>query len=478
MTMRNKLQKFTEFTNRLLPHETQYLLSVEQFEDEVKLGILKLVDYNCRHINQFIPYDTSIDKRKYSLLKSWIETRLSAIDVDESFEWMNEMERKIMTDSVQMREEKKLLKAIRNYEYPGFFFTKFYELVEFYRHFLLIRMRYADHKLTEDFLNTHREAYERSKRIMEQMHQATSDIVKQYSGNSAESIQWEAWLTRIFYDEHLDGFIRYLALVRLTFISFNYRKFDMLPEKYDYLDEKFGQGLYYSKRLLLNYYSNRLMLHSHFREYDKAVYYGYLSIREKTHDYIHYVNNLCAVLLRLKRHQEALQLMRQASPEMKVTKNFHTKVGFVAFYVEALNKNGQYKNAENYADSFLTAFAKEVLQYRWHLFFSVYFEALVRREQFQKLLKIARKYKLLEKDKNYQAKASYLPTIPWYVEIAKYKEGMSSRKEVTETFQAYIDAHLQASDKLSSLRNTTANLQAVIPEILQNLDWKSVGANP
>jgi hypothetical protein len=382
------------------------------------------------------------------------------------------MERKIMTDAIQSAEEKTLLKAIRSYVHPGFFFTKFYELVELYRHFLLIRMRHADHKLSDDFIEKHREAYRQSKAISEKMHQATRDIVTQYSSQSTESIQWERWLAEIFYDERLDGFIRYLALVRLTFISFNYRKYDLLREKYDYLDRQFAQGAYYSKRILLNYYNNRSMLHSHFREYDQAVCYGYLSIRKKNHDYIHYVNNLCAVLLRLRRYQEALQFLRKAAPDIKATKNFHTRVGFVAFYVEALNKNGQYKNAENYADSFLKAYPREVLQYRWHLFFSVYFETLLRRNQCQKLLRIAQKYKLLEKDKAYRAKASYLPTIPWYVEIARYKEGLSSRERVLAVFQEYLAGQAHPPEKHDLLRAIVEGMRDFVPELSRQLDME------
>ncbi|MEO1714623.1 MAG: hypothetical protein AAFU60_14930, partial [Bacteroidota bacterium] len=63
--MRNKLQAFTDFTNTLLPHETAYLLQNEQFEDEIRRAILQRVDFNCRYINQFTPYDTKLDKRKY-----------------------------------------------------------------------------------------------------------------------------------------------------------------------------------------------------------------------------------------------------------------------------------------------------------------------------------------------------------------------------------------------------------------------------
>ncbi|MDV7393057.1 hypothetical protein RZS08_16920, partial [Arthrospira platensis SPKY1] len=134
-SMRSKLQKFTDFTNALLPHETAYLLSIQQFEDEKRLEILEQVDYNCRQIQQFTPYDENLDKRKYSNLKAWITERLHAIDVDAQFEWMSDLERKIMTDSILPEEEKQLLKAIRHYEHPSFYFFKFYELVKHYRHF-------------------------------------------------------------------------------------------------------------------------------------------------------------------------------------------------------------------------------------------------------------------------------------------------------------------------------------------------------
>ncbi|GJM33060.1 MAG: hypothetical protein DHS20C18_20610 [Saprospiraceae bacterium] len=473
--MRTQLQKFTAFTNTLLPHETEYLLSIQQFNDEERLGILRLVNHNCHQIDQFTPYDTAIDKRKYNHLQNWIATRLSKIDVDEHFQWMINMEQKIMTDSIQISEEKELLKAIRKYQHPGFFFTKFYELVEQYRHFLLIRIRYADHEKASVFLDTFREDYLFSKSVHERLHTATLDIIGQYSGKNTESIQWEEWLTDVFYNEKLDGLNRYLALVRLTFISFNYRKFELLRDKFDYLDAQFSTGRYYSKRLLLNYYSNRLMLHSSFQEYDKAAYYGYLSVRHKNHDYIHYVNNLCAVLLRMQRHHKAYQLMKNALPEMKVTKNQHSKVGFVAFYIETLNKNQLYKNAESYGDIFLRAYSKEILEYRWHLFFTVYFEALLRQNHTDKLLKIARKYKLQELDLHYQSKATYLPSIPIYIQVAQYKESLINRKTIHSQLAAYLEQYAGDKDKSISFNKQLSGLKDLIPEIvnhLQGLKWQ------
>ncbi len=474
--MRSKLQKFTEFANSLLPHETAYLLSVQQFEDEIKLGILQLMDHNCRNIRQFTPYDTSIDKRKYSNLKNWITERLRSIDVDMRFEWLSEMERKIMTDAIDSQEEKQLIKSIRDYDRLDFYFTKFYELVKHYRHFLLIRLRYAYHRIADDFLERYREQYKRCKEVHDRLHEATLDIVNQYSRNSSHSLHWENWLTEVFYDQGLDGYNRYLALVRLTFIYYNYRNFEKLRKKYDYIDQLFTEGMYYSRRLLLNYYSNRVMLHSKFNEFEKAEYYGYLSIRDKNSDYIHYVNNLSAVLLRQHKYQEALQLMRTAYPEMKTTTNFHSRVGFVAFYLKCLNYNQQYANAEHYAESFLQAYKKEIFEYRWHIFFSSYLEALLKQEKFSKLLKVVRKQQLLERERQYQSSANYLPTILWYNAIARYKEMHIRQDELAELIQQSLIELEGLEGKQYQLRDLLEQVRPLAPGVVNRIRDKMLPA--
>ncbi len=457
--MRQKLKRFTEFANSLLPHETQYLLSIQNFEDNIKLSILERVDQNCRQITQFTPYDTSLDKRKYTNLKNWIVERLKAIDVDEQFEWMSHLERQITIDAITPEEEKKLLKAIRKYEHPHFFFTKFFELVQHYRHFLLIRMRFRDHELASNFVEEYQDAYKASKKINEQLHQASIDVVRQYAENNTESIQWEDWMTNVFYDEKVDGLNKYLALIRLIFIGLNYDRFDQLKEKFDSIDELFKQGKYYSKRLLLNYYSNRLLLHTKFKELDKAAYYGYLSIRQKTHDHILYVNNLCAILLRQKKNQEALKLMQQSTHDMRKSKNFYNKIGFVSFHVKCLNANGLYNNAENQAESFLLAYRKEVLHYRWHTFFTTYLETLLFQKKHIKAIRTIRKNYLLDLDKKYQKKPGYIPSIPWYHLIATYKEGEISRDLLFQSIIRDIENMYSQLNKTTMLADLMALLK-------------------
>ena len=470
--MRSKLQKFTEFANTLLPHETAYLLAIQQFDDKAKLAILQRMHDNCSRVTAFTAYDEAVDKRKYSNLKTWITERLNAIDVDQQFEWMSDMERQIMTDAIQPEEEKRLLKTIPNFPRYSFFFTKFYEIVEFYRHFLLIRMRYADHQVANDFLKVHREYYLQSKVISEKIHEATMDIVDQYSHSSSESIQWEQWLTEVFYNESLDGLNRYLALVRLTFVYYNYRRLEPVLEKYDYLDSLFRQGIYYSKRLLINYYNNRLLLHSKFQEWDKAEYYGYLSIRSKNSDYLHYVNNLAAVLMREKKYKEALQVMKDAYADAKETKSFHSKIGFVAFYIKCLNHNRQYRSAENYGESFLSVYRREIFEYRWHLFFSAYLDALLQQNKYDKLLKTVKKYQLLYHDRQYEKKATYLPTIRWYHAIADYKESLLSFNDLTATLLQPIAPNASEPDRLPQLLELLRELSSHIPEAYQAIQGK------
>ncbi|MEM9848932.1 MAG: hypothetical protein AAF847_13675 [Bacteroidota bacterium] len=435
--MRSKLQKFTTFANSLLPHETQYLLTHQALADEERIAILKRIDFNCQHIEQFTPYDETIDKRKYSHLKNWIEQRLRAIDVDVQYEWISALDHKIMTDSILPEDEQQLLKFIKNYQHPIFFFTHFYELLQNYRQFLLVRMRYDDHESTNRFLKTYQAQYLHAKSIYEKLHLATLDIVEQYKAATAESRQWERWLTDIFYDEELDGLNRYQALIRLNFIAFNYRKFDTLLEKFIYLDQQFSAGQYYSKRLLLNYYGNRLLLHSKSRELERATYYGYLSIRAQNHDYLYYLTNLCAVLLRQNKHQEALKIMQQGAKAAKKTKNFHAKIGYIAFYTECQIACGNYKQAERYASTYLNVYNKEIKTYRWHLFFSAYLKSILQQYKYKALITIIQHHRLLEKDKAYQKKATYLPTIPWFHAVASYQEGILNKCELEDILKQF-----------------------------------------
>ncbi len=483
--MRNKLQTFTDFANRLLPHETAYLLSIQQFQDKERLDILTQIDTNCQYIKLPIVFNEQIDKRKYSHLKIWIEERLQHIDVDFQYNRIMQWHQHLITDTIAPNEEKALLKTIElqisnikvvkhldfpnhkfQIEYPlnmDFYFVKFYELVKDFRQYLIIRMRYTEHEVADNFIKTNEKKYQYCRTVSDKMYEATRDIVNQYAQKEAtETVLWEEWLTERFYDENLDGMNRYFALVRLTFIYNNYRQFDKLKDKYDHIDALFRQGFYYSKRLLANYYSNRLLLHTRFKEFSKAEYYGYLSIRVKNSDYLQYVNNLCAILLREKKNEAALKLMREAHPELKHTQSFHNKVGYMAFYCKCLNVNGLWRESESYIESFLNVYKTEVFEQRWHIFFTTYLESLLGQNKYVKSLQIIKRFKLLEKEKQYRKKISHLPTMLLYNALCEYKEAIIGFNDLKKIF---------ASEKkaFSELSDTSYQFEGIMNNILNNL---------
>jgi len=427
--LKPKLLSFTRFSDQLLPHEGHYIARVQAFQDEENQQIIHQLVAYATDPDVCISFDEQIDKRKYSRIKNWVKQKLDAIDVDLQYEWITKMEQQIMMDGITPQEENKLLRTIRNYEQPAYYFMKLYELAQHYQQFLLVRMRHKAHQEVHAFILKHRASYQRSKAIYEQLHQATVDITNQYSLSNTESNQWEDWLKEIFWDDSVDGLNRYYAFIRLTFMHLNYRQFDKLVEIFQEIERLFQQGLCYSKRIMLNYYSNRLILHSKIGELDKATYYGYLSIRQRNADFFHYVNNLCGVLLRRKKAGEALALMDRVKAEIKEISSSHTKVLYSALYIRCLIQNYQPEQAQKYAERFLRGYREEIFAQRWQTFFTSYFHALIVQEKYETLVKIAGLQKLFYKEKQARLSQGYSPVLAWYIELARFKEGRITEKQ-------------------------------------------------
>lgn len=430
--MKRKLARFQDFADTLLPHETGWLLANHHLTDPEKVRILAQLDMHSRHHDMPEPFDQLIDKRKYSYMIKWVHERLNSIDVDVQFRLITELDLQIATDSIQPEGEQQLSRLIRDTDHRAFNFSRIYEMVRNYRHFLLIRMRYGQHQEADEFLRRYRAQYEHARDINDKIHYATQDIVRQYAGSPAESIQWERWLTDVYFDVELDGNNRYMALVRLTFLYFNYRQYDRLLSKFDAYDLLLQNGIYYSRRLLINYYNNRLLIHNYTSDFDKAIWYGYLSIREKNADYIHYVNTLSGVLLRQHRHEEALRVLRSAYGMLKQVSSFHNRLLFVTFYLQALQANGLSKNADNYAETFLRAYSDEIFNHRWRLFFRVVFDLFLERNRTGRLVRIARKYQLIRREEEHIRSAGGHPYLLWQYSLAAYLEIRITRSRLEE----------------------------------------------
>lgn len=429
MSMRSKLSTFSDFANGLFPHETDYLLSVQQFSKPENLKILNLVSYNSKNPLNRLPYDTTIDKRAYSYVKNWIADTLAKADVDLFYEWLLTIEQRVMTDSITPEQEKALIDKALRMDSTRYNFIRFYQVMQHYRDYLMVRSRIRYYSKVTDYLESNYKSYVKSVDLNNQMNIAAERIVKQLATNSDEFIRWEKLLTKIYYGKDLDGYSRYRAAVRLTILYYTNREFEKLLNLYDDLDSQFRSNIFYSKRILANYYHNRAMMLSKLKELDLAEKYGFLSIRQKNSDYLFYLISLCDILLNKGKHDKALRLMTNAIPELKKSNSFHSKIGFAAFYIKALLANGQIEKAVSYGTSFFDGYKKEILEYRWHLFFSAYLLALLRAEKYSRVLSISRRYKLVTREKRQRDTALYLPVILWYTILSEYMEGVILKNE-------------------------------------------------
>ncbi len=461
--MRLKLVTFSDFANHLYPHEADYLLSIQHFSKGVNSQILKSIHHNCHHPEKPREYDPAIDKRSYSYIKAWIVQSLDKADVDKFYEWLAYTEKQVILDAIIPAEEKEILAFIKTISPSQYFFLRFYELLQYFRDYLLIRLRNRIYKPVNDYLQKYEAAYHRGMAINIQLNQAAEEIIRQHETLDAEPIHYSDFLKTTFNDSSLDGYTRYRAAVRLTFLYYNYREFENLRVVYDELDKLFKTDVFYSKRILANYYSNRAMMHSKLNELVLAEKFGYLSIRQKNSDYLFYLANLCGVLLRSRKYDKALKLMSSSIPELKKTSSFYNKIGFASFYTRTLVYNKMAAQAVSYANTFLEAYKKEIFETRWHLFFSAYLQALLTAENYSRLLSVAKRYNLLALEKKIIDKTVYMPVLLWHHEVALYMEGEQTRERLVETILSSSRMLLQNKYKASRIHELLDNLADAIP---------------
>ncbi|MDN5349559.1 MAG: hypothetical protein PWQ54_955, partial [Bacteroidales bacterium] len=177
---REKLVRFKTFAGELLPHEVHYLQAQAAFSDSINAALFKQLCDFVLHPEQDITFDPKIDKRKYTYLKNWVEKQLAAIDADHFFEWMHQLDLKLMTDQISPDEEIELLGKIKRYSKPSYYFMRFYELVQNYRNYLLIRVRGNYLPVVSTFLVTFKQQYQEAIKVNHLLHDATNDIVNQY----------------------------------------------------------------------------------------------------------------------------------------------------------------------------------------------------------------------------------------------------------------------------------------------------------
>lgn len=460
--MRTKLSTFQEFTESLYPHEIEYLLSIQNFSKTINLEILRQIHTNSTSKNTIKPFDSNVDKRTYSYLKTWIQESLTKIDVDIFFEWLIEVEKRVLTDIISPADETEILIGIKQIKPSYYYFIRFYEFLQYYRDYLLVRNRTKQNTVVSEYLEKYKDNYLKSTQINHQLHLITTKIVNNLSYTKDELATTEALLQSIYYDEELDAYTRYRAIVRITIYFYNNREFEKQLVVYQHLDDLFKTPIFYSKRILANYYANRAMMHLKLNQLDLAEKYGFLSIKNKNSDYLFYLVNVCGVMLKQGRKEETLKLMRNSIPELKNTNNTYYKIGFASFYIKTLLINKKQEKAVEYATSYFEVYKKEIFEKRWHLFFCAYMGALVQSSKYSKVLSLSKRYKLVSMEKHRIDRADYLPTIQIYTLISEYLENKINSEKL-------INSVVKTSKDLMTDKYRSRKVIDLLDEMAKNL---------
>lgn len=447
--MKEKLRKFKAFAQALLPHESRYLLSIQRFQDCEKLQILEQIVKEAESITAQCAYDQTVDKRKYSYIQKWIGNELNKIDVDKNYLWISKMQEDILLDRISSQDEVEILKSLNSFNNTSYFFTKHYEMLIELRQYLLIRRRYTAYKKVDNYVNEYTYDYQRSLLISRQMDQATKEIMGLSSKSTNDSKKWEEWLRNTFSNEHLDGLNRYMAFVRLSYHYLHENELNKLEETYKSVQPLFENGHYYSRRLLLNFYNNSLVLYDRKKDYPKAYYYGMLATKGTGPDQLLYFNNFINIMMKQTKYDAALSLINEKAFKISAFTDNYSVIGYVSNYVRCLLKTGHMNHALNKAKVFWEDNKSTIMEYRWHRFLTAYIEALLASGEYLKIMRLVNRYKLIPLEQE-RLDNNHLPinrSVEAMYDLATYYKGDLSKKQIMlklEDYQQQDVAHYLA----------------------------------
>lgn len=467
--MKTRLAAFTAFCDSLYPHETDYLLSVQQFSKPDNLKILSIINHNSKNPDRPISFDPKVDKRTYSYLKNWINEVLQRADVDLFYDRLLELERCVMTDSVTPETEKEFVDLAGTTLPTHYYFIRFFQVMQHYRDYLLVRNRIRYYAQVSNYLMKYHENFIKATDLNHQINSAAEHVIKQISAADSEFIRWEDFFKSIYFDSSLDGYTRYRAAVRLTILYYTNREFEKLNDIYNHLDAVFKTNAFYSKRILANFYHNRAMMHSKLGQLDLAEKYSFLSVRQKNSDYLFYLVSLCDILLRSNKPKQALHLLSLSIPELKNTNSYHSKIGFASLYIKTLLANCQINKAIDYGTLYFESYRREIFQYRWHLFFSSYLQALLMGEKYSKVVSLVKRYRLIAKERELLGTATYLPVILWIYNVSEYIEGSISLETLKNTIETSARSELKNKHKQAKIFELFKIIGFALPEAVKEI---------
>ena len=421
-----KLKKFNLFVDSLYPSELTHVLKNNSFEDEDIFSILAVMKQRVEKPEANVSFDAEIDPRKYSKLIRSFKQKLDAIDVDSYFAWISRINHLITIDNIPPNEQAKIIREMESFQ-PGWFHVKsFYDLLKNYEGYLLRRLRKAEYQKVKRFLKEQKSIFEKNDEISNEVTRVTERVA---FGKSRYLTKSElTWLLHTFRDEKLSKKIRYEALLAYMMHHINQKDVAPLIEPMNELEVSIFNGHFYSRRILANFYANKLIVKHTLRDYDTAIFCGNLSIKHHTQDHLYYLNNFVSSLLQCDRYEEALQKMRDSFREFKLSRDLNRKTVFMTNYCRSLNLGRRFTKSVSMSASFVDEFGKKIFEARWHYFFRTYFHALLALENTEKMIKLEKKFDLLAKEKE----GGFVPFLQAMIIAARFREIKLSQKDFLE----------------------------------------------
>ena len=424
--MKIKLARFEEFADQLYPSEVKFISDNNQFTDPELFKILATLQQRVNHPESPVIFDPLIDPRKYSKLIKYFKQKLEKVDVDQYFTWINNFYYQVAIDAISPEEQTKVLTEIRHFDPRWYHADVFFQAMEHYKTYLIMRGRLKDLNIIKDFISRYRVTFDLNRSMMVHIETLTEQIIFEHKQKKSDISTDEVdEMLALFRNENLSKKTRYAALLAYIMYHINHENSKKLIAPIQELEDAIYKGDFYSPRLLANFYANKLLLLNKLGKQEEAAKCGLLSIKHHTEDYLYYLNNYTTVLIHLSETKKALNQMKEAFETFKKSRNLNNRMVFISNYCRCLNETKQFNNTVRLMRIYLEEFKDRTFDHRWNYFFRTYFYALVMNGQNGLVLRLNRKYKLVEREQT----MNIPPYLHLLVSAAEFSELKINRSE-------------------------------------------------
>jgi len=126
----------------------------------------------------------------------------------------------------------------------------------------------------------------------------------------------------------------------------------------------------------------------------------------------------------------------------------------------------------DYGGNFLDGYRKEIMEHRWHLFFTSYMQALIRHENYSRILSLNRRFKLVNKEKQFLGKAVYIPFIYWYTLLSSFMEGEINHEQfISQVLQSAVTLR-DNPYKIRKIDELLDDIAFSIPDLIREIKIK------